>query len=255
MNSRLFLALALGCVSQSALAIVNVENMRFGPEADGFSGHFDVSLSGKRGNTDKDEAGLDARLQHHHDKSTNFIVISYDYGEASDRRDTNKSFFHGRHVEQFQAQRAWEAFAQWEENEFARLSYRRLLGAGLRFTLLDEPDVKALHLGVGAFYSWESLEEQAGLSDHGKDDFSRGNFYLSYKHKLNAQLSIISTTYYQPRLDDADDFRALEQAALAIKMTDNLDFKISLDFAHDSRPPQLVDKTDLSYSTGISYKF
>ena len=254
-NIKLTLLTFLACYSLPASAIVNVENMRVGPAQLGLGGNIDLSISGKRGNTDKDEYGLDARIQNSSERVTDFIVASYDYGEASDITNTNKTFIHARHVKQFQASRAWEAFVQAEENEFARLSFRGLIGAGLRLTLAETAEQLGLYLGAGAFWSRETLDERAGLSDQGSENFGRANLYLVYKHKLNSQLSLVSTTYYQPRLSEASDFRALEQAGLAVKMTDNLSLKLSLDVAHDSRPPQSIDKTDTSYNTSLSYQF
>lgn len=245
----------ISCYALPASAIVNVENMRVGPAAPGLSGNLDLSLSGKRGNTNKDEYGVDGRIQNNSDNVTNFIVASYDYGEVSNVANTDKSFLHGRHVDQFQPRRAWEAFVQAEKNEFARLSFRGLTGGGLRFTLAEKPEQLGLYLGAGAYWSRETLDQRSGLTDHGTEEFSRANFYLVYKHKLNSQLSLISTTYYQPRLSEGGDFRALEQAGLAVKMTENLSIKLSLDITHDSRPPQSIDKTDTSYNTSLSYQF
>ncbi|MDT8385278.1 MAG: DUF481 domain-containing protein [Gammaproteobacteria bacterium] len=238
-----------------ANAIVNVEAMRVGPPADGLSGHLDLSLNGNSGNTDKQAIGLDARLQWQQDRMTDFMVLSYDYAESSSVRDTNKTFVHARHVVQFRPRRAWETFAQMEENEFARLAFRGLLGGGLRFTLAERAERLGLYLGAGAFWSRETLEQQPEYTDHGSDSFVRANLYLVYKHVLNSQLSLVSTTYYQPRLSDGSDFRALEQAGLAVKMSENLSLKLSLDIAHDSRPPQSIDNTDISYNTSLSYQF
>ena len=242
-------------LSSSASAIVNVENMRVGPAKSGLSGNIDFSMNGKRGNSDKQEYGLDGRIQRKSDNVTNFIVLSYDYGEASDVKNSDRAFIHARHVVSVAEDKAWEAFAQVEENEFSRLSFRGLVGGGVRFTFAEEKDRIGLYLGTGAFYSRETLESRPGLTDHGSENFSRANLYISYKHKLNNQLQLISTTYYQPRLSDASDFRALEQAALAVKMTDAIKLKVSLDIAHDSRPPQSVEKTDTTYKTSISYHF
>ena len=47
----------------------------------------------------------------------------------------------------------------------------------------------------------------------------------------------------------------LEQASLHVNLTRRLDLKISLDMAHDNRPPQLIEKTDTTYRTGIEYQF
>ncbi len=249
------LIILIGCYALPASAIVNVENMRVGPAEPGISGNLDLRLNGKRGNTVKDEYGINGRLQNNHDTVTNFIVASYDYGEVRNVANTNKSFIHGRHVVQFQPSRAWEAFVQAEKNEFARLSFRGLLGGGLRITLAETPKQLGLYLGIGAYWSRETLDQRSTLTDHGTEAFGRANLYVVYKHKLNNQLNLVSTTYYQPRLSDAGDFRALEQAGLAVKMTDSLSLKLSLDITHDSRPPQGIDTTDTSYNTRLSYQF
>ena len=249
------LAAGLWSLPISVSAIVNIENMRVGQAEIGLSGNIDLSISGNRGNTDKNEYGLDTRIQNSTEVMTDFIVASYDYGAASTITNTNKTFIHARHVMQFQSSRAWEAFVQAEQNEFARLSFRGLIGGGLRFTLAETPERLGLYLGAGAFWSRETLDQRPGLTDYGSENFSRANLYLVYKHKLNQQLSLVSTTYYQPRLSEISDFRALEQAGLAVKMTNNLGIKLSLDIAHDSRPAQSVDKTDISYNTRFSYQF
>lgn len=247
---------ALACLwAGRAYAIVNIENMRVGAPEPGFSGNIDLSINGNSGNTDTAAAALGSRLQYQRDRVTDFVVFSYKYGEANDRRNSNATFVHARHIVQYRPTRAWEAYLQAEQDEFTRLSFRGLAGAGLRFTLAAAADRLGLYFGAGAYYSRETLEFRSGLTDHGTDEFGRASFYLSYKHKLNPQLSVMSTTYYQPRLDDGEDFRALEQAGLVVKMNARLSLKLSLDIRHDSRPPQAVEKTDVSYFTGLSYDF
>ena len=255
MKIKLTASVLLLALSFPAAAIVNVEDMRPGQPKTGVSGNLDLSISGKNGNTDKQETGIGGRIQRHHDGKTSFLVISYDYGKNNDIRNTNKTFIHGRHIHQLQPKLAWEFFEQAEKNEFTRLSLRWLIGGGLRLTVAEQAERVSLYLGIGAFYSRERLKNKIGFTDNGVETFNRGNFYLSYKHKINDQLSIISTTYYQPRLGRTEDYRALEQAGVAVKMTERLSLKLSLDIAHDSRPPQTVKKTDSAYKTALSYRF
>jgi len=243
------------CWSGPSLAIVNMENMRIGPSEPGFSGNLDLSAAANNGNTDKKEYALDSRLQWQQAQTTDFIVLAYDYGESNEERVTNSRFLHARHVKQFQPRRAWEAYGQLEKNEFTRLSYRGLVGGGLRFTLAEEAERIGLYLGVGAYTTREKLEKRAGLTDDGVENYERASFYLSYKHHLNPQVSLISTTYYQPRLDDSGDYRALEQAALAVKMNDHLALKLAIDINHDSKPPQAIRDTDVRYFSGLSFRF
>ncbi len=238
-----------------AFAIVNIEDIRIAPAVEGFSGKLSLGLSGKRGNSDTDDIELGSRLQWQQAHSRQFIVLSYDYSQAQEQRSTNKSFFHARHVQQFHPQRAWEAFVQVESNEFARLSFRGLIGGGMRWTLNPSNEQYSLHLGTGAFVVRETFEDDANYTDLKDDDFSRANIYIAYKHKINQQLSLVSTGYYQPRLDDSQDYRALEQTSLHVKMSDQLSLSVSLDLSHDNRPPDGVEKTDISYKTALNYRF
>lgn len=249
-------ALLLLCVVRPVHAIVNTEELRAQEPVTGFSGNVAAAASGQTGNTDKSAIGIGSRLTWYDKPITNFIVFNYDYGKTDGVRDTNKGFLHARHVHGITERLAWEAFAQAQKDEFTRLTYRGLLGGGARIVAYQAPDNRLrLITGIGAFYSREKLSEEAGTTDAGIDKLVRGNFYFVVQYRLNDTVSLGSTTYYQPATSDFGDFRALEQAALRVVLTHTLDLKISLDIAYDSRPPQLVDKTDVTYSTGIEYRF
>ena len=250
----LLTALFLGWTA-AAHAIVNIESLRVGEPPEGYSGSLDVSIDGQSGNTDKFSANTGARLQWHGGAVTNFAILRYAYAQTSGVEDTNKLFFHARHIHRVTAKTAYEGFIQAERNKFTRLSFRGLIGGGLRFTLFKKPGIKSLHLGLGGFYTRETLERAAGVTDNGSQNYWRINTYVNYLHHLNDQVSVLTTTYWQPAAGDLGDYRLLEEATLSVKMTDTLSLNVSLDLAHDSRPPQKVKQTDTIYSTGIEYRF
>jgi len=238
-----------------AHAIVNIESLHTGEPPPGYSGAVNVSADGQSGNTEKLGVNAGARLQWHGGAVTNFAILRYSYGQTSGIEDTNKLFSHARHIRQVSAKTAYEGFIQAERNTFNRLSFRGLIGGGARLTLVETPDVKAVHLGLGGFFSRETLEKRTGLTDAGSDNTWRINSYLNYVQQLNHSVRVLSTTYYQPAVDEFSDYRLLEDATLSVKMTDTLSLNLSLNLAHDSKPPQSVKKTDTTYSTGIEYSF
>jgi len=239
----------------SAHAIVNIEALHTGEPQPGYSGTVNVSVDGQSGNTDKLSINGGARLQWHGGAVTNFAILRYNYGQTSGVEDTNKLFSHARHIHQISDKTAYEGFIQAERNVFARLTFRGLIGGGLRLKLAEIPDIKSLHLGIGGFFSRETLEKRAGTTDAGSKNTWRVNTYLNYVQQLNGSVRVLSTTYYQPAIDDFSDYRLLEDATLSVKMTDSLSLNVSLDLAHDSQPPQSVKNTDTIYSTGIEYRF
>ena len=147
-----------------------------------------------------------------------------------------------------------ELFSQFEQNEFTRLSYRALLGSGLRFSIFKSPHHRA-YLGAGAFYSKERIEFISGLTDDGVEKFTRANFYFLSKYKITPTLSFSNGIYYQPRISEFSDYRALLESKFDIKLTKNLSFRLSLDISHDSNPSQTIKSTDISYMSGLKYKF
>jgi putative salt-induced outer membrane protein YdiY len=241
--------------SMGAHAIVNIESLRTGEPPQGYSGAINVSANGQSGNTDKLSVNAGGRLQWHGGAVTNFAILRFTYGQTSGIEDTNKLLFHARHILQVTEQTAYEGFIQAERNIFNRLSFRGLLGGGVRLKLSEIPDVKSLHLGLGGFYSRETLEKRAGLTDSGSQDIWRFSTYLNYVQRFNDNVRVLSTTYFQPAVDDFSDNRLSEEATLSVKMNDSLSLNLSLDLSRDSKPPQDVKKTDTIYSTGIEYSF
>ena len=120
---------------------------------------------------------------------------------------------------------------------------------------MHNSDSGKTNLGLGAFRSAETLDEQTGLTDSGTERLWRANIYLAIDYAFNKQLRIESTSYYQPSLENRHDFRLLEQAALKVGINDHLAIKLSLDIARDSQPPQTIKATDSSFQTGLEYSF
>jgi putative salt-induced outer membrane protein YdiY len=247
------LAVVLG-LPLSAQAIVNVEGLRSGSQQPGLGGSVSLSVNGASGNTDKMAANASGRLNWQRSQSITFLIASYSFGETNQTRNTNKAFGHLRHVYQYTERMAFEGFVQAERNEFTRLTLRTLAGAGVR-QRLHKSDNGQANLGLGAFRSAETLDEQPGLTDSGTERLWRANIYLALDYAFNKQLRIESTTYYQPSTKDQNDYRLLEQAALKVSINDSLAIKLTLDIARDSQPPQAIKETDVSYLTGLEYKF
>lgn len=220
----------------------------------GFESKLALDISGKNGNTQKIKAGLGARAQWYKESGTQFAVFNYEYGESSNIKDTDKTFFHYRNIMYSGDNLAWELFTQLESNEFTRLKLRALLGGGIRWEVLKTPDQKA-YIGVGAFRSKEELDSAALVTDAGVTYANRLNTYLVYKLSITEHSRLVNTLYYQPDISEPSDYRLLEQFGIQMDITENLSFKLSIDMAHDSESPQLIENTDTSYNTGFEYNF
>lgn len=237
-----------------AYAIVNIEQQRGAIDQQGFNGSLHAAVDGATGNTDKVALNLGADLRWRRKNVVDILLLDSAYGQSNGVRDTNRAFVHVRHIVIVRERRSVELFAQVEHDEFTRLQRRALLGGGLRFRLFEATH-DHLDLGVGAMYVQETLDDEPGLTDGGTDYFWRLNSYLNWQTELNDTVRFVSTAYYQPALDDPEDFRLLADADLKVKLASDLDLKLSLEIAHDSRPPQTVEPTDVRYLTGIELHF
>lgn len=238
----------------SASAIVNMDGLHFKDVKKSFSVDLDFKVSGATGNTENSNIALNGQLNWSHENYINLAIFGKQYGKSNNIVSTDKSFAHFRHIHKITSAYDWEAFTQVEQNKFTRLTYRGLLGAGLRHNLFDT-DFHQAYVGAGAFYTQEEIAYVAGLTDDGIRTYMRANFYFLSKYKMTPNIDFTNTLYYQPRMSDTSDYRALLQSKFDFKMNSHLKLRLSIDVEHDSKPSQTIEKTDVSYLTGLVVNF
>jgi len=247
-------SLALLCASYYAHAIVSMENIHLGKPPQGFTGQFALDLAYESGSTEQAGAETGVKFQWTRDNVTDFILANYAYAENAGIRNKNKAFTHYRHIHQLDDEYAWEAFTQFSANEFTNLALRALAGGGMRLTLGEVNDNRAIFLGLGAFYEHEELDT-IYPDEADTENVLRASTYLVVKYRFNAYVSLVSASYYQPRMNDVGDFRATENLSVESRLTQASSLKVGIDIAHDSKPPRDIKETDTSIKIGIVVKF
>lgn len=236
------------------LAIVNMDSVHFKQHEKGLSGNFQFQTSSSSGNTKSSNVSLSNQLQWNSDENINLLLLGYEYGKVNDEKNKNKSFIHGRHVWHYSENVDYEFFIQAEENEFTRLTYRGLLGAGIRLPFADTGNHTA-YLGLGGFREIEKIAPQSGLDEEDIHHNNRWNIYLMSRYKLDEQLKFSNTFYWQPRTDDSRDRRALFVSILELKATRRFSIQFSVESSYDSQPPAGVEKKDSQVKSGIVFRF
>lgn len=238
----------------SASAIVNMEGLHFKNIKKDFNVDLDFKVNGSSGNSNTSAISLDGQLSWINENYINLAIFGKQFGKSNNIESTNKSFAHFRHIHKMTSALDWELFTQVEQNKFTRLTYRGLLGAGLRYNIFNTTQHEAF-LGAGAFQLREEIEYVSGLSDNGVSTYARANFYFLSKYKVTPAIDFTNTLYYQPRTNQLSDYRALLQSKFDFKLNDNLKLRLSLDVEHDSRPSQTIKQTDVTYLTGLVVNF
>ena len=231
-----------------------MDGLHFKNSEKDFSAVMDFKVDGASGNSDTSNIALDTQLSWIEDNYINLAIVGHKYGKNNNTVSTNKSFVHFRHIHKITTSYDWEIFTQIEQNKFTRLIYRDLIGAGLRHNAFNSDKHQAF-FGAGAYYTKEKIEQTPGLTDDGTDTYFRANFYFLSKYKITPDISLTNAIYYQPRLNRFSDYRALVQSKFDFKMNDNLKLRLSIDIEHDNEPSQTIEKTDVSYLTGLVFSF
>jgi len=237
------------CIPLQAWAIINAEDMDQSGHQDGVIGKIGLSANGSSGNSSKLHGEGSGRVVWKHAAHTDMLVGSYAYGKSQGKRDTNKAFAHLRHRYALDEQWEVEGFGQLQQNEFANLKLRTLLGGGLRWS--REDTTWMTHLGLGSFYERESLR----TANSPGSTLWRMNSYWSLAYHLNQRVRMQNTVYYQPAWKNSRDFRLLNDAVLTVSLTEQLNLRLSLETTHDSRPPAGIKPTDHNYKTGLEFVF
>lgn len=228
-------------------AFMNIESLR-NLEENGLVGSLGFRVSGATGNTDKIMGSVSTNNGYLSKEREILALASYRYGESRGEKDTNTGSVHLRHTRHYQTIPDIEVFTQWQFDEFAKLNSRPLAGAGLRESLLKSED-QFLYLGLGAFYERQDREDSPDKNS------TRFNSYLSYLNRVNKNVEATIVLYYQPDAAKTQDARVNSEAGFEFALTSKTTFSSSVNLSYDSRPPEGVATTDVTYFSGLHFRY
>lgn len=146
-------------------------------------------------------------------------------------------------------------FAQVQSNRVLALDRRTLLGSGIRTVALDAGRHR-LEVGAGLMYEEERLEEtDLAPDERARTEVVRATSLAVYRFTVREGARLQAVTYYQPRPDEPDDFRLLQDLSLAVDLTRRLALELTAEWRHDSRPPTGIEKSDLALVTGLRLEY
>lgn len=246
--------LSVGAWASVSHAILNVEAVRLNKRHDPSGGEIAVGFDRKEGNNDVNKLHVGVTGLGHNGHFENLVLAEREFGESNGTRDVNHSMYHLRTNWKYDEATSHEVYAQGEQNQFVRLSFRGVLGAGERWRLVND-DKGAVYCGAGAFWSRETLDPAPNTTDAGTREITRGNIYLSGVLKLEDNVNVTNVTYYQPAFEDGSWVRALETLQVDLKVNTRLSVTLFWNYTYDQRPPQLVKTIDQEYGTNVNFKF
>lgn len=240
----------------TVLAILPVD-IEGDPER-GWGGQLDVSLSGKSGNTHKEDFSAGALVRHRRGDRVWLIIGDYGYGESDRRKNEDNMTLHSRWIERDAIRPNWdlEAYVQWEYDDLKDISDRRLVGGGSRLRRsVKDFGRGALHgwAGAGLFYEEEVMQSTAG-SDQG----FRINLYGKLvwdRHQAGYPIKLYGLFYLQPLLDKINDARAIATTGLEVNIFEHVTLASEFAVEYDSDPFPGVKQTDYEYGLKVTCRF
>ena len=220
----------------------------------GVSGKVQVSINNQRGNTDKDEYDVSARVYYDNNRSyVTWFDFSYAYGQALGVENENKAYLHYRFLHTFFSEDwNWEAFAQNEGDDFRHIHRRLLGGAGVRWRFYHSKSFGRAYLGIGAYYEFL---DYLNVTIDPKEHNSRLNAYFAYTKKFGKDSRISFTSYYQPKISALRDHYIYNAASLLVYIYGAIYIKMSLSYAYDTQPAIGIKKEDMQQLSSVGWKF
>lgn len=234
--------------------IVNIQPFLRSKAKEGFSTTVNGSLNWKTGNTETLEVEGGLALRYRLKKNLFLGISEIAYADKKGTQYVNKTFNHLRYRRQFTQFWSAEVFAQYEFDEFRRIDTRALIGLGPRITPLR---LKSFELSLGTAYMFEYNKNREGnYGDSGDiNKYHRWSNYINLDFKIDKTFDLFITVYYQPRFDDFNDYRILNDNSLSIKIKPWLKLVNSFVLAYNSRPLISVTNMDTRLKTALQFTY
>lgn len=217
------------------------------------------------------------------------IISDISFSKLSGDSFINSGSQHFRYNRKFEKSIiSLEAFLQGQYDDISNIDFRGLAGIGPRFDFSRAEDKvvdkdKRIRIFIGTLVMYEH-EKSTELDNKIIQKDIRSSNYLSFTLPFNG-LKIVSTTYYQPKIELLKDYRIssdlnifidfpkkevtvndtyeIEYHYMAYTRTvtksnsfwENMHFNISFRYYYDAFPVSGIPKTQYGITNGLSYDF
>ena len=246
----LFLFFAIISINLVDAQIVNVESLRRISDTSKWSGAANLDIGLIKNTKSIFRITNKIRLQYNTEKNLYLFINDLKLEQIEDNSFVNKGIQHIRYNRKLLDRLKLEVFAQSQYDAISNIKFRGLLGVGPRFKLSKSKDYRFY---LGTLFMFEHEEASDNTIDILRD--FRSSTYFSCSLYPLENISVVSTTYYQPLIKQFSDFRISNETSLGIKVLKNLLFKTTFTYNFDASPIIGIPKTQYELTNGIVYAF
>jgi hypothetical protein len=248
-KTGIFIIFFTGALFTIQAQVINIESKRFLNDTNGWVGKVDLSFSVIQNTQQFISLGNNIHVQYQHNKSRFLFLNDINFIKAGNNDLVNSGFQHLRYNYKLNTFLTAEIFTQAQYNPILRLKLRYLAGAGPRIKLFKKPNFK---MYTACLYMYE-YEEIVGDLRINRDN--RLSAYISFTVMLGKTVELTSTTFYQPNLANAADYRIANDSALEITIGKRLNYRTGFNLLYDTKQPFGIPNLVYQLKNGLSYKF
>ena len=250
---RILISILLIYFGAAQAQVTNIEAQRVKTDSAGWYGEVNTGFKFVKEVENVFTSNSDARVQYKTKKDLYLLLGEYNWSGASSKTNTHNAYLHLRYNRKLKPSwLRWEIFSQYQFNKITRINLRILNGTGPRFKLVDK-EKASLYLGV--LYMFEFTKELnqenkvLNLKEH------RSSSYISFSVFPNNLISIISTSYYQPRFDKWNDYRISNISEFRAKIAKKVYLSMAYKFNFDTYPSEGISRITHSFENKIGLAF
>lgn len=229
--------------------IMNIESHRLITDTTGWAGTALMSFDYSKTSRELWRAGSNLHVQFKTPKSLYLCLGEYNLTKGSGTDFQNAGVLHLRYNYKFTDWFTGEMFTQSQYNKMLKVKHRWLIGGGPRSKLVGG-DVFRLYAGLLYMYEYEEL-----LNSEIVNKAHRLSSYLSFTLRLNNNLHLVNTTYFQPKIDEFKDFRVMSQSNMNLKISKHFTFTVSYVFGLDMFPAEGIPRETHSFRNALQFRF
>ncbi len=247
--SATFLLLQVALLSQ----IVNIEERRITGTNDStyWYGYVQLGANAIKVKDPVLQLNYTAHVQYKRDKSLTLLLVNGNFLKAGGEKFDEKAFAHLRYNYKVAQKLSTETFAQVQYNKLLLIELRALAGAGLRYRFLKSEDGKQRIYG-GLAYLYERtrfLEGNAATNWH------RLSSYISFTFRPWEGVTLINTTYFQPRFSDFANYRFSTESRRNTPLGKKTSLFTDFTFSIDQSLPADAPLSTYRWVNGLTYRF
>jgi len=233
--------------------VVNIETLRKASDTTKWTGSVSLYVSLIKNKNDIFRIANKAHVQYKDQTNLWLFVNDLNLEKVEGNSLVNRGTQHLRYNRKLSERIKWEAFGQVQYDAISQIDFRGLVGTGPRFKLSKNEDY-LFYLGTLIMYEHEKASNAIVTNRIQRD--VRGSAYLSLSLYPTETISVISTSYYQPKLDRFSDYRFSSNTSILFEIFKDFAFKTNFNYFHDAVPVSSdIPKTQFELTNGLIYSF